>query len=258
MSDGIPIGSERSSPDMIPRPDPSTLTTAAIDREMGYVQRELLRVQESFHSELIVRQNIREREAKSLEDLFNTRVDSIQKQFDSKIDSINAATDLRLQNLREIPDNIKEAVDHHEDLQLERFRGVAQQFAERDIRGQQAQVASADALAAALQAAKELVGAQGEASAAAAVKSETSFTKQIDQIAVLINTSGDAVDKRITELKERIDRGEGNQTGVLQNHRDERDDRTDDRGGNNQNMQLIMAFLLIMSLSISIAAIVFK
>ena len=77
-----------------------------------------------------------------------------------------------------------------------------------------------------MQAAKELVGAQGEASAAAAVKSETSFTKQIDQIGTIIQTLEKALDARITELKERIDRGEGSQNGTQQTVNNRRADST--------------------------------
>ncbi|MGV8972260.1 MAG: hypothetical protein ACOH10_08045 [Rhodoglobus sp.] len=96
----------------------------------------------------------------------------------------------------------------------EQFAAIAQRFTERDVRTEQAAVAGASALAAALQAAKELVGAQGEASAAAAVKSETAVTKQIDQITELIRTGNAASDARVTELKERIDRGEGAVAGT--------------------------------------------
>jgi hypothetical protein len=96
----------------------------------------------------------------------------------------------------------------------ERFSSIGQQFIERDVRTTQASGAADDALKAALQAAKELVGAQGEASSAAAVKSETSFTKQIDQIGTIIQTLEKALDARITELKERIDRGEGAGAGA--------------------------------------------
>ena len=75
-------------------------------------------------------------------------------------------------------------------------------------------VASKEALAAALQAAKELVTQQNDANAKAAEKAELSFTKQIDQIATLIKTSGEAQDARLVEIKERIDRGEGQTTGA--------------------------------------------
>ena len=55
---------------------------------------------------------------------------------------------------------------------------------------------------------------QNEANTVAATKSETSFTKQIDQIGTLIATLEKSLTDRITELKERIDRGEGGTSGA--------------------------------------------
>jgi hypothetical protein len=100
----------------------------------------------------------------------------------------------------------------------EKFDGLNKQFQERDVRTDQATRAAKDALDAALKAASELVTQQNTANVAAAAKSETSFTKQIDQIATIISTLEKALDSRITELKERIDRGEGdsrNEVGGL-------------------------------------------
>ena len=132
----------------------------------------------------------------------------------TRLDAMDAATDLRLESYNRLPHENDVRIQSLKDVQEEKFRGIAQQFNERDVRTGQASSAADDALKAALQAAKELVGAQGEASAAAAVKSETSFTKQIDQIGTIIQTLEKALDARITELKERIDRGEGQTTGA--------------------------------------------
>jgi thymidylate synthase len=147
-------------------------------------------------------------------------------------DAVNAATAqwrLDMRNLRELVEtkiSTLEAIvtankergeadfQHLRELNSDKFGSISLQFAERDVRTTQASVATDSALKAALQAAKELVGAQGEASAAAAVKSETSFTKQIDQIATIIQTLEKSVDGRLNELKERIDRGEGSSSGV--------------------------------------------
>jgi len=126
-----------------------------------------------------------------------------------------------------------------ENVQTERFKGIEKQFTERDIRTDQAGAAASAALAAALQAAKELVGAQGEASAAAAVKSETAFTKQIDQITALIQTGNAASDARTTELKERIDRSEGTSQGIA---------------SNKTGMYALAGFLLTISLIINVLA----
>jgi anthranilate/para-aminobenzoate synthase component I len=95
-----------------------------------------------------------------------------------------------------------------------RFGSIQQQFIERDVRTEQAATASASALAAALQAAKEAVFEQAQAAAKAAEKTELSTTKQIDQIQLQIKTISDSFADRIAELKERIDRGEGQSAGA--------------------------------------------
>jgi hypothetical protein len=165
---------------------------------------------------------------------------------------MDKATELKVAPVERIPLDIADAVGHLRELHGERFSSIMQmlvdmnlrtntQFTERDIRTEQAGKASTEALAAALQAAKELVGAQGEASAAAAIKSETAFTKQFEQIVATITTLTDAIDKRITELKERIDRGEGSDTGAKETRIEAREVRTETRGG--QNLGLIIGSL---------------
>lgn len=136
---------------------------------------------------------------------------------------------------------------------LEKFNSIDRQFVERDVRTDQAARSSADALAAALQAAKELVGSQGEASAAAAVKSETSFTKQIDQIGTIIQTLEKALDARITELKERIDRGEGSDRGRVQNQNEYRDVRAESRG----DRQNVIAYVAAGIAAIAVVVVLF-
>lgn len=169
-------------------------------------------------------------------------ITSLRSSLSTRMDAMDEATDLRIVALREIGPDVRREIAHLTELINERFNTFAEkfntidtQFKERDVRTDKAATASADALAAALQAAKELVGAQGEASAAAAVKSETSFTKQIDQIGTIIQTQATAQDARITELKERIDRGEGNVAGVANN--------TD---ANRANITLMIGFLSVM------------
>jgi hypothetical protein len=128
------------------------------------------------------------RELGSLRDLLTARLDAKQEAFELRIANVEAVME-------------------------ERIASVFRMFDERDVRTAQASAAADQALNAALQAAKELVTAQGEASAAAAVKTETSFTKQIDQIGTIIQTQAIAFGDRLTEIKERIDRGEGQGAG---------------------------------------------
>lgn len=195
-------------------PDPSHLTTAAIQREVNGIHRDLTVLEQGIRDKLANLSATRQRELTAQAELFDARLEGLEASFAFKIQAIDNATILRLESVAKVPDEIDRAIAHSSGLTNVRFDGISQQFEERDIRTEQAGKASTEALAAALQAAKELVGAQGEASAAAAIKSETSFTKQIDQIGTIIQTLEKALDARITELKERIDRGEGSASGV--------------------------------------------
>jgi len=237
--------------------DPSAMTTAAIHREVSVIERDLTALRADLQRDLAQRGESRQREQESQDKVFEAKLKGIQDVFEGKIVAINDATQLRLESVAGIPDSIKSEISHHEDLQIERFQSIAQQFNERDIRTEQAGKASTEALAAALQAAKELVGAQGEASAAAAIKSETSFTKQIDQIGTIIQTLEKALDARITELKERIDRGEGSTTGARDTRIEYRDQATDQRSGSSLMVAVIAAFLVALSLGVGIAGLVF-
>lgn len=170
---------------------------------------------------------------------------NLKELIDARLGAMDTATDLRLEMFKGIPADIDRAVGHLRQVQDERFHTIDNQFVERDVRTTQASGAADDALKAALQAAKELVGAQGEASAAAAVKSETSFTKQIDQIGTIIQTLEKALDARITELKERIDRGEGSNTGMDQG-------RNEQRLNSQLAVAIFAAVLLLMSVGVAL------
>lgn len=176
-------------------------------------------------------------------------LDNLKEIIGTRLNAMDEATLLRLEMYGKLPAEIDAKIQHLNEVTIERFnlegekfKGIAQQFLERDVRTTQASGAADDALKAALQAAKELVGAQGEASAAAAVKSETSFTKQIDQIGTIIQTLEKALDARITELKERIDRGEGTVTGNKEVTQNRRSDST-------FVVSIIAAMLLFISVS---------
>jgi hypothetical protein len=171
--------------ELLPRPDPSRLTTDQLRRELSAL-REILQ---------------------------------------ARLDGMDAATKLLSETVNRTPTVIQTEISHLRELMNEKlgslggqaeekFASIGLQFAERDIRTQQASTASSQALAAALQAAKEAVFEQAQAAAKAAEKTELSFTKQIDQIGLRIDTVIKGYDDRLTELKERIDRGEGQSAGA--------------------------------------------
>ena len=178
---------------------------------------------------------------------------NLKELIGARLDAMDMATDLRLELFNRVPaqteqqmGHLKAIIDEKLGVQNEKFHGIAKQFEERDVRTAQASGAADDALKAALQAAKELVGAQGEASAAAAVKSETSFAKQVDQIGTILQTTQLALDARITELKERIDRGEGSSSGAELSMSSKR-----------QENQLLISVIGALLLAVSVAIAVF-
>ena len=95
----------------------------------------------------------------------------------------------------------------------EKFKSIATQFTERDIRTEQTARDSKVAVDAALQAQKEATGLQNESNNASISKSEAAFTKQIDQIGVIINTTTKGTDEKIEDIKTRITQIEGRSSG---------------------------------------------
>ena len=149
-------------------------------------------------------------------------VSALREILQARLDGMDRATVVLSETVNRTPTAIQIAVSHLQELHDERFKSIALQFTERDVRTEQAATASASALAAALQAAKEAVFEQAQAAAKAAEKTELSFTKQIDQIQVQITTVAKGFDDRIGELKERIDRGEGTEHGAAGQRTDQR------------------------------------
>lgn len=191
---GVPRGAS-SGAGWAPVPDPTKLTTDAVATALTQVRREIAALEDGLRREIDNRTAI-----------VNTRFDANDK-----------ATDLRIGVIASTPDvlrgEIKEAIAHLKALHEERFSAIQQQFTERDVRGEQEKKASKEALDAALLAQKESVSQQNDANTTAAAKTELNFTKQNDQTAVLIATLEKSLSDRLTELKERIDRGEGQGQG---------------------------------------------
>ena len=116
--------------DWLPRPDPTALTTAQLLRELS----------------------------------------SLREVLDTRLDAMDKATALLADTVNRTPTEIEKQISRLRELTDERFSSIDKQFAERDVRTEQAAKASKEALDAALLAAKELVSQQNEANAAAADK----------------------------------------------------------------------------------------
>lgn len=124
-----------------------------------------------------------------------------------------------------------------------KLEGVEKQFLELDVRTERNAALAKEAVAAALQAQKESVGAQNNAIAQSNEKMETSFTKQIDQqaasIKALEKTGDDKVDDlkdRMASLDSRIQAIESRKEGVVEQ-----------RIGTSSNISLIIAAIGIVA-----------
>jgi hypothetical protein len=173
---------------IVPRPDPTTLTTAQLKES----------------------------------------ITAVREVFDARLSGMDRAIELLASTQSRTPSETERGLLNLKDLHGERFdsfdkqlvdtqRGIALQFAERDVRLEQAAVATKIAVDAALQAQKEAANATNVSNTAAIAKSELNTTKLIDGIVALLNSTVKATDEKIGDLKGRLDRGEGNSSGIQYN-----------------------------------------
>jgi Fe2+ transport system protein B len=101
------------------------------------------------------------------------------------------------------PEAISKEIKHLQELHDERFRGIATQFAERDVRVEQT---AKDTKA---------VEKQNEAFSLSINKSEAATLKQIDSQADLIKSATGALNDKIDDIKERLTRIEGAAVGRI-------------------------------------------
>lgn len=173
------------APDVVvPQPDPTSLTTAQLVREIA-----------------------------ALREILDSKIEGKSEIVGARFDGMDRAIKLLQVIFDRVPSDIDKAVATLERLHEEKFRSIATQFSERDVRAEQTSRDSKVAVDAALQAAKEAVGKQNEASDRAISKSETATTKQIDQQGLLIASVERLLKDSIDETKERVTRIESQGIG---------------------------------------------
>lgn len=134
-----------------------------------------------------------------------------------------------------------------ESVGIERFAAIDTRFLERDTRTAQAADESRISLDAALAAAKEAVSEQNKANAQAIAKSEVATQKQIDSMVALMTTSNKSLEDKISDLKARLDRGEGRDTGSA-------DTRTEKRLDSGQILLAISVIIAAVGVVIAFVA----
>lgn len=239
----------------VPQPDPTVLTATAVAQAKQDLRRELAAQRELIDQRIdgivnelhIVAVELKQapqereklRERLSVE--ANVLTDNVQNELRILASKVSNAHDEHDDLRRRLQTDIQVAVDNLRNLHQERFAAIQQQFDERDTRGEQEKKASKEALDAALLAQKESVSQQNDANTTAATKTETNFTKQIDLVGTQITALDKSLTDRISELKERIDRGEGQNTGSRQM----RDEHRLDIAGMLQAVAVIVAFISV-------------
>ena len=187
-----------------PDPDPTTLTTQALYREINQVH-----------------------------DLINSETYAVSSGLSARLDGADRER-LHLQaEIDALPTEVTRRIDTLQHLHQEKFNSIQVQFSERDTRTEQTSRDSKVAVDAALQAAKEAVEKQNASSALAIAKSESATTKQIDTQGILITTATTSLNERIDaasatmnskidDLKDRLNRMEGMGLGTRTTHEDNR------------------------------------
>ena len=230
----------------VPVPDPTKLTADAVNQSKSDLRREMAALRELIEARVAA--------AEGILGALGVRVMSMPDELGALRNHLRSEIEEQLVVLRAADEHlvteIKEHVDNLQLLHGEKFAAIQQQFRERDVRTEQDKKSSKEALDAALLAQKESVRQQNDANTTAATKSEVSFTKQTDQLVILIATLEKSLTDRITELKERIDRGEGGNAG-------QSTERTEHRLNIGQALAAISVVLLSVSLVVSTLIIVF-
>jgi hypothetical protein len=157
----MPTDVENTDRTIVPRPDPTALTTQQLLREIA-TSREI--------------------------------VETRQISTERVVERLQFVVD-------KIPEIIKGSVAGLQELHEEKFASIATQFIERDKRTEQLSTADKTAVAAALQAQKEAAGAQQNANTASIDKSEKATSKQIDSIVSLLQTTTVGTNDKIDGLK---------------------------------------------------------
>lgn len=139
-----------------------------------------------------------------------------------RIDGLEKAQATFETNLTRVPTEVQKEVGHLKALHEQRFDDFEAQLSERSDRRMSEKKAAEDALAAALQAQKELAAAQDSANAAAITKSQDATDKQVDAIKAMVGANFKSLDDKIAIINGRLDRGEAGPVAVRERNTERR------------------------------------
>jgi uncharacterized protein (UPF0335 family) len=206
-----------SGGDTFPRPDPTKLTTDQLNQAISTSDRfNAMRIESVIQRLNTLADEIKSVYSECLEQT-GMAVDHLRGFITARLDGMDKAITLLQDIFDRVPRLTDEKIAALRSLHEERLASIQVQFRERDVRTEQTSKDSKVAVDAALQAAKEAVGEQNKSSALAIAKSETSTTKQIDQLVAQIASQTKNFDDKIGDVKERLTRIEGGAVGHKDN-----------------------------------------
>jgi hypothetical protein len=181
----------RGTDDLLPRPDPTSLTTEQLRRELGH--------------------------ATALTDAKFSAVDA-------RLDSMDKASELLHSNLTTVVfphdlisqrETLTARIDKSDSVNIERFARVETQFVELDKRNSQAKIAADTGIAAAMAAAEKAVGENNRSFAASTLKSETTTGDALRSLDSQLKTEIRATNDKVAMLASRQDRNEGSSASLI-------------------------------------------
>jgi hypothetical protein len=134
--------------------------------------------------------------------------------IETRLNGNDTAIKLLQDTTDKFPARIDEKIVALKEVHQEKFESIQLQFLERDVRTEQSAQSTKTAVDAALAAQEKSFGKQGETFSASTAKTEESFTKQIDQLGALLQSAVKSLEDKISDLKDRFNRGEGRSEGI--------------------------------------------
>jgi hypothetical protein len=214
-----------------PRPDPTVLTTDAVERATAQFRREI----------------------QQLRELIETR-----------LDCADAALANHLREMEAVRRQIEEKITHLRELAEEKFDSIDRRFDDRDARAGDAARAGKEALAAALESArqltelqnranKELSEAQDKANQAAITKAQGATNEQIKALDQVSGTNRKALEDKIDDARTRLTTMESLTRGIKEAGGEQREVRTEQRLNTSQIIAAIATLAAVISLVLYIA-----
>lgn len=173
------VGEERRTHDIRPIPDPTILTTEALNREIATLRESIEIWRDGFERLLLEKDGH-----------ITSTLQSETSRIDDKFEQVESEMRTRLSTLQEIIDS--------------QLAKVSQRFELQEQQRIEQKNDTKAAVDAALTAQKEAVKEQTTASSLATQKSETATNKSLEQQATAAATEAAALRRSIDELKERI------------------------------------------------------